>query len=249
MILLLAKQRSRGSHPTAISLSSHTQSLQRLTARLARNEQGAPPAQGGSRRMRGAGCAQRARETARSASLSCLRSSGVQPDPSLRPHTEPQSRPAAPTRRAKRPRSARSSRPEVASATQRSASGKAVPLTHGFQDCLGILQSPGREADPPRGCEETAAGFCRLCLTNLPNAERESEPLRAARVFRGRGRTLGPPARRPARGPRDVTRALLGRHAPSSRLERRRPLRPLRRSGVHGGPSPKGGDWRGAGTP
>lgn len=77
-----------------------------------------------------------------------------------------------PTPRAKRLRSARSSRPEMASTTQRSGSGKSSP-THGLQDCLASLESPQRGGSL-RGCDETAVRFSRLSLTNLPNAWRES---------------------------------------------------------------------------
>ncbi|KAF6088454.1 hypothetical protein HJG60_008279 [Phyllostomus discolor] len=98
--------------------------------------------------------------------------------------------------------------------------GKEILLTHGFQDCFQIIETPGRDAGKHRRCEEEAAGFFSPSFTCLPKVQRESQPLRAGRVFRPRGRAPGRPAEigggraRPCWNPCDVTRVFLGVYAP-----------------------------------
>lgn len=114
-------------------------------------------------------------KTAMAGSLFSLLSSYVKAGPSLLPQTQHQSLTTTPTPGPKRLRSARSSRPEVAPATQRSGWGKEVPLTYRFQDCFKILENSGREAGSLRGCEETTR-FSSLSLTNLPKPSGKASP-------------------------------------------------------------------------
>lgn len=135
--------------------------------------------------------------------LSPVHSHRVQPGPGLFPQTQPQSRAATPTPGALR--QARSSRPEVAAPTQSSGWGKEIPFTHRLQGCLGIGESPRREASTFWRCEGTAARFSLspFSLTRVPNPRWEGRPLRTARALRpgaaGRARRRPDPPRPGAR--------------------------------------------------
>lgn len=261
-MLLLAKRRSQSSLPRTLKPPASPPAPSPKADRATGTESARGNARAGqpSAQARGGAGSARGRqseayagvpEAARSASLPSLASSQPEPGPGTSsgstpdPHGHPHAEGQRPTVSAQL--QAGSGLSDPALRVGGGWGGKEVPLKRFLlltaSKVASRFSEAGRDAGALPGCEDKAAGFSPFPLTNLPNAQKESWPLRAARAFWGWGRARGPPAGSEAGGrtcpsssPCDVTRVFLGVHAPSSRLPGRwRPSGLPRRSGFCAG--------------